>query len=144
MTLARRNLHRSTFALAGVYNGLWGLYAVVDPQWLFMYAGMAPMNHPEVFRTLGMVLALYGVLYLDVAREPADGWLVAAVGLAGKVLGPLGFAWLVSTGRWPLSSAVLVFTNDLVWWLPFGLYLHDAWPQFRGDLVATPGGDARD
>lgn len=140
MTLARRRLHRTTFALAGVYNLLWGVHAVLDPQWLFRYAGMAPMSHPEVFRTLGMVLALYGVLYLDVARVPEDGWLVAAVGFAGKVLGPLGFAWLVSTGQWTLSAAVLIFTNDLVWWLPFALYLHDAWPTFRANLAGSLDG----
>lgn len=135
MTVPRRRLHRTTFALAGTYNVLWGAYAAVDPQWLFRHAGMTPMNHPAVFRTLGLVLALYGVLYLDVARDPENGWLVAAVGLAGKVLGPLGFAWLVLSGQWPLAAAVLVLTNDLVWWLPFGLYLRDAWPRFRADLA---------
>jgi hypothetical protein len=29
---------------------------------------------------------------------------------------------------------VLCLTNDLVWWLPFGLYLRDAWPPFREDV----------
>jgi len=36
-----------------------------------------------------MVLGLYGILYLDVARRPTQGWLVAAVALTGKTLGPL-------------------------------------------------------
>lgn len=140
MRLPRRRLHRTTFALAAAYNLLWGAYAAVDPQWLFRHAGMAPMSHPEVFATLGMVLALYGVLYLDVARVPEDGWLVGAVGLAGKILGPVGFAWLVLTGRWSPSGVVLILTNDLVWWIPFGLYLHDAWPAFRADLVSSSDG----
>ena len=45
-------------------------------------------NHPAVFACLGMVVGLYGVLYFEVARDPERGWLIAAVGLAGKILGP--------------------------------------------------------
>jgi hypothetical protein len=78
-----------------------------------------------------MVLGLYGVLYLEVARRPEHGWLVAAVGLTGKILGPLGLAWLIATGVWPYTTLVLVVTNDLIWWIPFGWYLLDTWPDFR-------------
>lgn len=123
------------FAAAGLYNVAWGVYAVVDPQWVFRFAGMEPMVHPAVFATLGMTIALYGVLYFEVARVPERGWLIAAVGLAGKLLGPAGFAALVATGNWPLSAGVLILTNDLVWWLPFGLYLSDAWPAFRREFA---------
>jgi hypothetical protein len=125
--LPRRRLHRTAFLAAGLYNLGWGLYAVVDPQWLFRLARMPLSNHPEVFACLGMVIGLYGVLYLEVARVPERNWRVAAVGMAGKVLGPLGFAQLVLSGQWPLRAGILVLTNDLLWWLPFGLYLHDVW-----------------
>lgn len=56
---------------------------------------------------------------------------MAAVGLTGKVLGPLGLAWLTATGVWPISTVVLVITNDLVWWAPFAWYLIEGWPDFR-------------
>ncbi len=135
-SISRRRFHRTVFLLAAVYNAGWGLYAAIDPQWLFRTAGMAPMRHPSIFATLGMVVGLYGILYLEVARVPEQGWLIAAVGLAGKLLGPIGFAVLVLTGEWPLSASILVLTNDLVWWLPFGLYLVDAWPAFRADFTA--------
>ncbi|HEX6674152.1 MAG TPA: hypothetical protein VF486_03890 [Actinomycetes bacterium] len=127
--LPRRRLHRTAFLAAGLYNLGWGLYAVVEPQWLFRIARMPLANHPEVFACLGMVIGLYGVLYLEVARVPERNWQVAAVGLAGKVLGPLGFAQLVLSGQWPLRAGIIVLTNDLLWWLPFGLYLHDAWTR---------------
>jgi hypothetical protein len=123
------------FAAAGCYNLAWGAYAALDPQWLFRFAGLPPANHPQVFACLGMVVGLYGVLYLDVARAPERGWLVAAVGLTGKVLGPLGLLHLVWTGTWPPATAVLVATNDLVWWIPFALYLRDAWPAFRAEAA---------
>jgi len=94
---------------------------------------MAPPRYPEIFACLGMVIGLYGLLYLDLARRPERGRLIPAVGLAGKVLGPLGWLVLHLRGDWPLASGVLVLTNDLVWWLPFGLYLaHSGRPAAGG------------
>ena len=90
---------------AGLYNICWGGYAVWDPQWLFRPADMPLSNTPEIFAALGMVLGLYGILYLEVARLPERGWLPAAVGPAGKILGPLGLARLILTGRWPPNDS---------------------------------------
>jgi hypothetical protein len=130
-SLKRRRLHRATFVAAGAYNILWGCYAVLDPQWFFRITGLPLSNSPQIFACLGMVLGLYGLLYLEVGRRPEHGWAIAAVGFAGKVLGPLGLAWLIVTGVWPPSTVVIVLTNDLLWWLPFGSYLIDAWPAYR-------------
>jgi hypothetical protein len=136
--MKHQQAHRTVFLAAGAYNILWGLYAVVDPQWFFRLTGLPPSNTPQIFACLGMVLGLYGILYLDVARRPAQGWLVAAVGLTGKILGPLGLAWLIVTGSWPADTVILVVTNDLIWWIPFAWYLRDAWPDFRSS-PARPG-----
>lgn len=124
--MKRRRLHRVTFAAAGIYNLAWGLLTMLSPGWLFRLAGMEPPRYPEVFACLGMVIGLYGILYLDVARRPEQGRLIAAVGLAGKLLGPIGWLGLYLRGDWPLASGALILTNDLIWWLPFGLYLWDA------------------
>ncbi len=129
--MIRRRFHRAVFVAAGIYNLAWGLWTALDPQWLFRFAGMAPLNHPAVFACLGMVIGLYGVLYLEVARVPERGWLIAAIGLTGKVLGPIGWADLVFRGVWPALTFILCLTNDLIWLIPFGLYLKDAWPFAR-------------
>ena len=131
MMIARRKLHRIIFCAAGAYNILWGLYSVADPQWLFRFSGLQPQNYPQIFACLGMVIGLYGIIYLEVARAPEKGWLLAAVGLTGKVLGPIGLLRLIWNGEWPVSTAVLSLTNDLIWWIPFTLYLYDAWPFYR-------------
>ena len=108
---------------------------MADPQWLFRLTGMPLANHPAVFACLGMVVGLYGILYFEVARAPERSWLIAAVGLTGKVLGPIGMLWLIWTGAWPASAIVLCVTNDFIWWIPFGVYLSDAWPAFRVNAV---------
>ena len=134
--IPRRRLHRAVFALAGAYNLAWGAWAALDPQWLFRVAGMPPLNHPAIFACLGMVVGVYGFLYLEVARAPERGFAIAAVGLLGKVLGPIGLARLIATGEWPPATLVLCLTNDFIWWIPFGLYLHDAWPFHGADRVS--------
>lgn len=132
--LPRRRLHRMVFLAAGLYNWAWGLYVGIDPQWLFRFAKMPLANHPQIFACLGMVVGLYGILYLEVARVPERGWLLAAVGLTGKILGPIGLAVLLWQGVWPMATVVLCLTNDLIWWIPFALYLVDSWPRFRQSL----------
>jgi hypothetical protein len=131
--MIRRKFHRIVFVAAGIYNIAWGIFSAVNPQWLFRYGRMPLDNHPQIFACLGMVIGLYGILYLEIARRPERGWLLAAVGLAGKVLGPIGLVRLIWTGEWPAATIVLSVTNDFIWWLPFALYLYDAWPQFRQD-----------
>ena len=128
--IRHRRIHRVVFIAAGLYNSAWGLWTVLDPQWFFRFTGMPAINYPAVFACLGMVVGLYGILYLEVARVPERGWLIAAVGLIGKILGPAGMAWLIASGAWPPSALVLCLTNDIIWWVPFGLYLRDGW-RFR-------------
>jgi hypothetical protein len=136
--MPRRRFHRAVFAAAGVYNILWGLWSALDPQWLFRFAGMPPLNHPAIFSCLAMVIGLYGVIYFEVARLPERGWVLAAVGRAGKVLGPIGLAVLIFRGVWPLSTFILCLTNDLIWWVPVALYLRDCWPFFRVEKWMQP------
>jgi hypothetical protein len=131
--MKRRRFHRIVFALAGAYNLAWGAYSALDPQWLFRFADMPRSNYPEIFACLGMVVGIYGFLYWEVARVPERGFLIAAVGLLGKVLGPIGLVQLIASGAWPLKSAVLCITNDFIWWIPFALYLRDV----RGASAAS-------
>ncbi len=132
--MRHKKFHRIVFVAAGLYNMGWGIYTVIDPQWLFKFAGMPPANYPAIFACLGMVVGLYGLVYFEVARQPERGWRLAAVGLIGKVLGPIGLLQLIWSGAWPASTAILSITNDLIWWVPFGLYLYDAWESRDGAI----------
>lgn len=129
MTFPRKRLHRRIFVAAGLYNLGWGAVTVLAPGWFFALSGMPAPRYPEIVACLGMVIGLYGIVYLEVARRPEDGFVLAAVGLVGKVLGPLGAGVLVARGAWPLRAALIVcVTNDAIWWGSFALYLRDTWP----------------
>ena len=86
-----------------------------------------------------MVIGLYGILYWEVARVPERGWLLAAVGLLGKIIGPVGLALSIWNRTWPKSTIVLCVTNDFIWWIPFSIYLFDSWGM-RSVPSAVAGG----
>ena len=137
--IPRRRLHRTTFLAAAVYNVAWGLLASIRPQWLFELSSMPPMHYPEVFACVGMIVGLYGLVYAEIARRPERGFPFAAVGLAGKVLGPIGWLTLWLRGDWPTASLIVIVGNDLIWWIPFALYLKDSWPFYRRDWRSGKG-----
>ncbi|HEX8247661.1 MAG TPA: hypothetical protein VF599_05800 [Pyrinomonadaceae bacterium] len=135
--MKRRKFYQIIFLLAGVYNVGWGLFVALNPNWLFSFAGMEPINYPDVFACLGMVVGLYGIIYLEIARKPERGFLLAALGLIGKILGPIGLAVLIAQGAWKPATIVMCLTNDFVWWIPFALYLYDSWAFYKKDFASA-------
>ncbi|TVQ64258.1 MAG: alkyl hydroperoxide reductase [Phycisphaerales bacterium] len=118
---------RRTLVLAGVYNLVWGAFVVVFPQAPFRWMGLEAPNYPEIWQCVGMIVGVYGVGYLCAARDPVRHWPIVLVGLLGKVFGPIGFIDAALRGTLPWAFGWTIVTNDLVWWVPFGLILLAAW-----------------
>src|SRR5207237_387114 len=114
---------------AGLYNLAWGAFVVFFPELPFQWIGMAPLNFLEVWQCVGMIVGVYGVGYIIAGRDPFVHWPIVLVGLLGKIFGPIGMEWAVSHGRLPPVASVTCLTNDLVWWVPFGLILQGAYRQ---------------
>ncbi len=133
--MKRRKFHQIVFMLAGIYNILWGIFVSFDPNWLFRFAKMELPNYPEIFVCVGMVVGLYGIVYLEIARRPERGFLLALVGFIGKILGPIGAIYYVSLGKWTFSALIMNLTNDFIWLIPFALYLYDSFPFYKQDLT---------
>jgi hypothetical protein len=68
-------------------------------------------------------------LYWYAAWKLDAAWPIIGVGLLGKVLGPIGMVASFSD-VWPRRLGMMCVYNDLIWWLPFGLFL------VRGTAVA--------
>jgi hypothetical protein len=132
--MKRKNIHRITFTLAGIYNILWGLWVSIDPNWLFRFAKMELPNYPEIFICVGMIVGLYGVVYLEIARRPERGFILALVGFTGKILGLIGMIYNMFIGKWAFAAIIMNVTNDFIWLIPFGVYLYDSWGYFKADL----------
>jgi small multidrug resistance pump len=112
-----------TLRLAAIYNILWGAWVVLFPHHFFDLVGMERLNHPMVWQGMGMVIGVYGLGYWWASYSPLTHWPIVAVGLLGKIFGPIGFVWNYLSGQVPFSFSYTLITNDLVWWVPFFLIM---------------------
>jgi small multidrug resistance pump len=119
----RAALYRAILLAAAVYNLAFGLWAGFWPHLFFEWMGMPAPLYPAIWRCLGMVVGLYGLAYAYAALNLRLARPYVAIGLLGKLLGPAGWLLTVASGEWPLRTFTLIVFNDLVWWLPFGLFL---------------------
>jgi hypothetical protein len=112
---------------AAAYNIVWGTIAVLFPLALFRWAGVEPPRHPALWQCLGTLVGAFGVGYLAAARDPITHWPIVLVGLIGKVVAPIWFLVAVARGevRWALGATIP--TDDIIWWVPFGLILLHAY-----------------
>ena len=121
----RAKIYRVILALAALYNVAFGLWASFWPGSFFWLFELQPPRYPAIWQCLGMVIGLYGLAYGYAALYPERGRPFVAIGLAGKILGPIGWIVTVHAGDWPLRTFGLIVFNDIVWWLPFALFLAD-------------------
>jgi peroxiredoxin len=129
---------RHTLIAAGIYNILWGAFAVLFPSAIFNWLDMPQPNYPQFWQCIGMIVGVYGLGYAIAAFDPARHWPIVLVGFLGKVFGPLGMVKALWTGELPWGFALNCVTNDLIWWVPFALILKYAWDQFQKDADAGP------
>ena len=125
---------------AAVYNVAWGATVVAFPEVWFRIAGMTAPAYPWLFQCIGMIVAVFGLGYWIAASDPRRYWPIVFVGLLGKVLGPIGFVWTMMGGEITWRFGATIVTNDLLWWIPFGLVLLEVYRQSRLD---APGRVAR-
>lgn len=115
---------RTVLIFAGIYNILFGLYAVLFPSHFFQISGMELPLYIELWQCIGMIVGVFGIGYLIAAINPVRHYPMVLVGLLGKIFGPIGFAMAVFQGTFPLSAIWMIVLNDLIWWIPFLSMLH--------------------
>ena len=116
-------IYRLIFTAAAAYNILFGLWASLFPHAFFNILQLDPPRYPGIWACLGMVVGLYGVGYGYAAWRLDRAFPFIAIGLAGKILGPIGWVIAVRNGELPFRTFPLIVFDDLLWWLPFGLFL---------------------
>jgi hypothetical protein len=112
---------RAWMYAAALYNAAWGTAVVV-------------LAEPVAWKCVGLLVACYAPGYWCAARRPLPE--LVAVGLLGKLLGPVGFVWAAAAGRLPLTFGLVILTNDVLWWPAFVTYL-------RSSIAVDPGARLR-
>ncbi len=107
--------YRRWFYAAAAYNVIWGGFTVLFPDLYFQWIGLPIPNYPSLFQAIGMIVAVYGIGYWLIARDPVRYGAFVFVGLLGKIFGPIGFLIAVAQGQLPWSFGWVNVTNDLIW-----------------------------
>jgi hypothetical protein len=115
--------YRCIFALAALYNTAFGIWAGFFPQSFFTLFDLEAPRYPAIWSCLGMVVGVYAIAYAHAAWKPEQATVWIAIGLLGKVLGPIGWVVTVWPGELPPRTFLLILANDLVWWFPFLFFL---------------------
>lgn len=102
-TLAR---YRPWLLAASAYNVAWGSLTVLVPTAVWDLIGAPAPNYLGIWQVTGLFVLLFGLAYWWAARDPFRHRHLVVIGLIGKILGPIGFAWAVApaTCPWPLGS----------------------------------------
>ena len=122
----RQHAHARWLKAAAVYNVAWGAANVIWPRRALRLLGVSEPGLPFAWQTVAMMVAAYAPAYWWASQDPRRRAHIVAVGLAGKILGPLGFCWALKTRRLPLRFGLTIASNDLIWWPVFASIVHDA------------------
>ena len=106
---------------AGVYNIVAGLSMVIFYHEGFKSLGLPKPEFNMPIQLVGVLVAIFGVGYLIVDRNPIENRNVLLLGLMSKVLGPLLAFGYVASGVLPLMMLVVLFFADIIYWVPFWL-----------------------
>lgn len=121
---------RGCFLAAAIYNALWGLWVSIWPEHLFQLIGIPSPTPISLWQCVGMLVGLYAIAYWLVYRDPKRYGGFAIIGLAGKILGPIGFLFAVNRGDLPLAFGWVNVGNDLIWLPAFALFVV-SWVKFE-------------
>jgi hypothetical protein len=121
--IAALERYRPWFYAAALYNFAWGVSVIVWPSWLFDILDMEPPNYLPLWQVVGMFVLVYAPAYWWAARFPARHPQLIIIGMLGKLLGPIGFAWAVIFDGFPAEFGVTILANDLIWYPAFMAYL---------------------
>jgi hypothetical protein len=123
---------------AGIYHIAFAIWANAWPHAWFDWCGLERLNHPMLWRGIGVLEGALGIGFLAVASNPLRHWPVVGVGLAKCSLGLAGFLTAFTEGGLPACALLLACGNHFVWWLPFTVILLAA---LRAQLEVPQGED---
>ena len=104
---------------AGVYNIIAGLSMMIFYHEGFKSLGLPKPEFNMPIQLVGVLVAIFGIGYLIVDRNPSENRNVLLIGLLSKIFGPLLAFFYVASGTLPLMMLVVLFFADIIYWVPF-------------------------
>lgn len=114
---------RGLLLIAGAYNIGWGFFIYNFPDSFFGWVSQSEQAAPALIEWQGIGVLVFGIVYIFIAIYPVKLWYLLALGIASKVVGAIGFFWIVLDGVFVRQYLFHLIMNDLAWLIPFALIL---------------------
>lgn len=116
---------------AGIYNILWGVVAFINPNYFLNHLHISFANADFISKVTGVLEILFGLAYILASQKPFKHWLIIFVGFTVKFLISTAYLFYMYTGVAPEQVVVMVLANDVIWLLPFGVILFQAFEHYQ-------------
>lgn len=110
---------RVVLSIAAVYNLLAGFAMILFYHEGYESLGLEKTAFNLPIQLVGMCVALFGVGYWIVSRNPIENRNVLLLGMLSKAIGPLLAIRYIIRGELPVWILAVFFFADLIYLLPF-------------------------
>lgn len=111
------------FFVAGLFNILGGIVGFLTLEDQLASMGRPAPLYPFAFELLFLAVAILGVGYLMVARDPLRHRGIVWIGLLTKIAGGLMSWRAIATGQMPAETWWQAVVTDWVWVVAFMVFL---------------------
>lgn len=118
---------RGLLLLAGAYNIGWGVFIYVFPNSFYQWITQTERLAPALITWQGLGVLAFGVAYILAAIYPMRLWLIIALGFFSKLIGAVGFYFVVMEQKFTEKYTFHLIMNDAVWLIPLGIIFVRIW-----------------
>jgi hypothetical protein len=123
LDVRRARNYRFFFKFAARVDFVFGIWALFFPASILDLFQVGQSGYETWLRVLGFVDVLLAIGFWYSARRLHKAFPYIAIGLAVKVIAPIGWALAVTGDQLTGRTLTLVIFDGVVWWIPFALFL---------------------
>ena len=127
---------RGLLLVAGAYNIGWGVFIYAFPDTFYRWITQTEQVAPALITWQGLGVLAFGVAYLLAAVYPTRLWFLVGAGFLSKLVGAVGFYFVVMEQNLTKKYIFHLIMNDMVWLIPLGIILVRVWQIKRAQRVA--------
>ncbi len=117
--------------LAGVYNIVFSIIALVRPHYFYQNLHISIANEALIARALGVLALLFGIGYIIASRKPFKHWLIVFMGFNIKLIITASYLYYWDLGLVPSQVFMVVLANYMIWIIPFYVILHRNFEHYQ-------------
>ncbi len=127
---------RGLLLVAGTYNVGWGVFIYVFPNSFYQWITQTEQLAPVLITWQGLGVLAFGVAYLLAAVYPMRLWFLIGLGFISKLVGAVGFYFVVMEQNFTKKYIFHLIMNDMVWLIPLGIIFVRIWQIKRAQPLA--------